>query len=106
MPSKKKPTKVYNKADIEKKVKSLHTLYDLNNPEDLFTLVPQEMEVAEVQGLAYGYNGALKQQAVINVIMAIANKNSIEINRKTLAVFINTIISASKGKYALNKEQT
>jgi hypothetical protein len=93
----------YNKKAFKKKINKLKNLYDLNNPEDLFIIIPQEMEVMEVKGIALGYNGAKKKKLVIDVITKIAKENSIKLNQKTLSTFIDTINTASKGKYALNK---
>lgn len=92
---------------MEQKINKLKELYDLNKPEDLFTLFPQEMEVMEVKALAKGLSEEDKKKAVIDVILGIAKKQKIkkiEFSEKLLSVFFNIINDASKGKYALNKD--
>ena len=85
------------------KITKLSELYDITNPKDLFTLIPQEMEIAEIKGMSYDWDGDTKRQEVINVITAVAVKNNIDFTIETLAAFIDVINAASKGKYALNK---
>lgn len=96
MPSKKK----------QDKIKRLKDLYDLEDPKDLFTILPQEMELMEAMGMAQGLDGAAKKSAVMDVILGIAKVNNVELNEDTLSVFIDIINDASKGKYALNKDQS
>ena len=88
------------------KITKLSELYDITNPKDLFTLIPQEMEVAEIKGMSYDWDGDAKRQEVIEVIMAVAVKNNIDFTTETLSAFIDVINAASTGKYALNKGQS
>lgn len=88
------------------KISRLKDLYDLSNPEDLFTLIPQEMEVAEIKGMTYGWDGDTKKSVVMTTIMEIAVANNVDITAETLSAFIDVINAASKGKYALNKGQS
>ena len=78
-------------------------MYNLNDPADLFTLLPQEMEIAEVKALCDNLDGKTKKEMVIEIIDQIAKENSIVLDKNLLGVFIDTIITASKGHYALNK---
>lgn len=96
---------MYNKPFIKKKVDKLCKLYNLSNPEDLFAILPQEMELAEVRGIIDGVSGEEKKKAVSDVIMGIAAKNKVKISQEMIEIFIDVIASASKGKYALNKEK-
>lgn len=89
---------------MSQKIDKLKELYDLNKPEDLFTVLPQEMEVIEAKGLAYDLSGADKKKEVVKIITGIAKKQKTNIDDDILSVFIDIIIAASKGKYALNKE--
>lgn len=95
MPSKKRPDKLIRLKD----------LYDLSKPEDLFTILPQEMELAEVKGMAYEQSGAKKKDSVIKFLLQLAEANDVELNEEILSVFVDIIVAASKGKYALNKDQ-
>jgi hypothetical protein len=88
------------------KIAKLKDLYDLSNPADLFTIIPQEMEVMEVKGFANNLDGPAKKSAVISIISEIAAKSGIDFDTETLSVFIDVINAASKGKYALNKGQS
>ena len=88
------------------KIAKLKNLYDLNNPIDLFTIIPQEMEVAEIKGMRYEWDGDTKKQKVIDIIMGIISQNNIDVTSETIAAFIDVINAASKGKYALNKGQS
>ena len=96
MPSKKK----------QDKIERLKDLYDLKDPKDLFTILPQEMELMEAMGMAQNLDGPAKKQAVLDVILGIAKVNNIELDENVLSVFIDIINDASKGKYALNKDQS
>lgn len=80
-------------------------MYDLTNPIDLFTILPQEMEIAEIKGIISNLDGPTRKALVIKVIVDIAKENSIEIDEDILSVFIDVINSASKGEYALNKKK-
>jgi hypothetical protein len=97
---------IYSQEDIQKRVDRLHELYDLNKPIDLFTLIPQEMEIAEVRAMRKGLKGQDMKKAVVDTILAIAKHNSIELDEDLLSVFVNTIADASKGRFAINKEKT
>ena len=94
---------IYNKQKLEKKINKLCDLYDLESPIDLFIIVPQEIELAEISGIIKKSSGLEKKEAVIAVIMGIANKNGVKINQNWVEIFIDTIVSSSKGKYAINK---
>ena len=96
---------IYNEEAIQKRVNRLHELYDLNNPVDLFTLIPQEMEIAEVRAMRKGLKGPDMKKAVVDTILAIANHNSIELDKGLVSVFVDTIADASKGRFAINKDQ-
>lgn len=85
------------------KIAKLKDLYDLEDPKDLFVLIPQEMEVAEIKGMANDWDGLQKKQTVMHIIMSIAVENGIDLDAETLGTFIDIINNASKGKYALNK---
>ena len=85
------------------KIKRLKLLYDLSNPVDLFTLIPQEMEIMEVKGMATGIDGATKKEDVLSTIISIAKENNVELDKELVSAFIDVINAASKGKYALNK---
>lgn len=85
------------------KASKLKDLYNLSLPSDLFTLLPQEMEVMEIKGKANGLDGLSKKCEVISIISEIAAKSGVELDTETLSVFIDVINAASKGKYALNK---
>jgi hypothetical protein len=95
---------IYNEQKLEKKINKLCDLYDLKDPVDLFIIVPQEIELAEIRGMINNSSGQEKKEAVISVIMGIASRNKVKINQKWLEVFIDTIVDSSKGKYAINKE--
>ena len=88
------------------KISKLKNLYDISSPEDLLTIIPQEMEVAEIKGVCYDWDGDTKRQEVIAVIMAVAAKSNVELTTETVSAFIDVINAASKGKYALNKGQS
>jgi hypothetical protein len=92
------------------KIKKLAELYDISIPADLFTVLPQEMETMEIKGLAKDLDGPAKKQAVMDIMVGIANKSPLCLNettfKETLSVFIDVINSASKGKYALNKDKS
>ena len=96
MPSKKKPD--------ESKIDRLKNLYDLDDPSDLFTILPQEMEMAEVFGFISELTGEEKKVKVMDLLLDLAAVNNIELDENTLSVFIDVICDVSKGKYALNKE--
>jgi hypothetical protein len=85
------------------KASKLKDLYDLSSAADLFTLLPQEMEVMEIKGKANDLDGHTKKSEVMSIISEIAAKSGVEIDTETLSVFIDVINAASKGKYALNK---
>lgn len=96
---------IYSPEKLEKTIKKLSKLYDLENATDLFTLLPQVMESAEVRAKAYNVEGGdKKKEAVMSVILGIADQNSIRIDKDQLSVFINVIADASRGRYAINKE--
>jgi hypothetical protein len=80
-------------------------MYDLGNPVDLFTLLPQEMEIAEVKAMSGNLDGVAKKKIVMEIVLNIAKENNVDINEDLLNVFIDTIDAASKGKYALNKKK-
>jgi hypothetical protein len=88
------------------KIERLKDLYDLKDPKDLFTILPQEMELMEAMAMAQGLDGTAKKKAVMDVILDIAKVNNVELNRDIISVFIDIINDASKGKYALNKDQS
>ena len=85
------------------KIERLKDLYDLSDPEDLFTILPQEMELMEAKGMAQNLDGAQKKAVVLEVILELAKVNNIELDENLLSTFVNIIVDASKGKYALNK---
>ena len=93
MPSKKK----------QDKLERLKDLYDLSKPEDLFTILPQEMELMEAKGMALGLDGPKKKEAVLEVILGLAKVNNIELDKNLLSTFVDIIVDASRGRYALNK---
>jgi len=96
---------IYKPEKLAETVKKLSKLYDLCDPTDLFILLPQIMESAEVRAKAYDVEGGPeKKKAVMDVILGIAKQNSIRIENDLLSVFIDVIADASKGRYALNKE--
>jgi len=98
---------IHTPEKLAEKIAKLSQLYDLKKPEDLFMILPQEMESAEVRAMAYDVKGGpAKKQAVMDVLLGIAKQNSIRLNKKLLAAFIDIIIDASKGRYAFNKEQS
>jgi len=97
---------IHTPEKLAEKIAKLSQLYDLKKPEDLFMILPQEMESAEVRAKAYDdETGPAKKQAVMDILLGIAKQNSIRLNKKLLSVFIDVVIDASKGRYALNKEQ-
>ena len=96
---------IYNEQKLEKKINKLCDLYDLKDPADLFMILPQEIELSEIRGMINGSSGPEKKQAVISVIMGIASRNKVKINKKWLEVFIDAIVDSSKGKFAINKEE-
>lgn len=85
------------------KAKKLSNIYNLNDPKDLFTLLPQEMEIAEVKAMCNNLTGAEKKQMVLEVMDKIARNSSIELDLDLMGTFIDIIADASKGRYALNK---
>ena len=88
------------------KIKRLKDLYDLSKPEDLFTILPQELEMMEAIGIAKNWDGSKKKQEVLDIILGIAEVNNLKLDSNLVSVFIDTIIKASKGKFALNKEKS
>jgi hypothetical protein len=96
---------IYNEQKLEKKINKLCDLYDLKDPVDLFIIVPQEIELAEIRGMINKSTGQEKKEAVISVIMGIASRNKVKVNSKWLEVFIDAIVDSSKGKFAINKEE-
>ena len=96
---------IYNPEKLAETVEKLSKLYDLQNPVDFFILLPQIMESSEIRAKAFDVDtGSEKKQAVLDVILGIANKNSVEIEEDWLSVFIDIIADATKGRYAINKE--
>jgi hypothetical protein len=92
----------YMKSQTQKAQK-LSTMYDISNPKDLFTLLPQEMEIAEVRGFCEDLDGSTKRAMVLEIMLKIAAESDVEIDPELLGFFVDTIASASKGKYGLNK---
>lgn len=80
-------------------------MYDLKSPKDLFTLLPQEMEVAEAHAMAFKWTDEAKKKRVIETIMGVAKESNINIAEEWISVFYDVINDASKGRYAINKEQ-
>lgn len=95
-------TLIYTNEFLKKKIKKICDLYDLTDPVDLFTMLPQEMELAEVRKMVN--KDFDKKEAVMSVIMGVANKKQIDLPKEWAEVFIDTIDKASKGAFAINKE--
>jgi len=96
---------IYSKEFLKNKISRIHDLYDLSDPSDFFTFLPQEMELAEVRGMINKVKGDEKKQAVMSVIMGLAKKNKVEVPKEWIEIFIDTIIKSSNGGFALNKEE-
>ncbi len=96
---------MYDKKFITRKVDKLCKLYDLSDPIDLFIILPQEMEIAEVLAKISNSNGDERKKGVMAIISGIVAKNKIKVPDDWIEVFIDTIDKASKGEYALNKEK-
>lgn len=79
-------------------------MYDLKSPKDLFTLLPQEMEVAEAHAMAFKWTEEAKKKKVLETIMGVAKESNIDIAEDLVSVFYDVINDASKGRYAINKE--
>jgi hypothetical protein len=96
---------MYSEEFLKNKIDKLCDLYDFSNPVDFFTLLPQEMELVEVRGIINSAKGNEKKDAVVETIMGAAINNQAKIPKEWVEVFIDIIIKASKGEYALNKER-
>jgi len=80
-------------------------MYDLKCPKDLFILLPQEMEIAEVKGLAFKLDNVAKKKLVMDLMTDIARENTLDLDLEWLSTFYDVIDDASKGKYALNRKK-
>jgi len=85
---------------MQQKIEKLRKYYDLNIPEDLFTLLPQEMEVVEVRAMAQNFGASIKKDTVVNIVMGISKAENLDLDVKNIEFFVDAIASASKGKIA------
>ncbi len=87
----------------EDKIQRLRECYDLSDPFDLFTILPQEMEIVEAKAQVYKWSSDRKKEEVIKVLSSIAQESNLELDTNLISNFIDTIIKASRNEYGLNK---
>ena len=99
--------KLYTDAEIQKKVKQLSELFPIMGWPDLFELTPQIMEIVEAVGIVKKATGSEKEEAVMSILNGVLTKAKVQKDGVEIAIplLIKALAKASKGKYAINKEQ-
>tara|TARA_R100001244_G_scaffold25113_2_gene25358 strand:+ start:21841 stop:22149 length:309 start_codon:yes stop_codon:yes gene_type:complete len=99
---------LYNDIKFGVKTKKLSRLYDMTKPRDVFTVVMQEMEVAEVLAMSKEMKknkGAIKKHTVVTLLQEVCKSQEVEIDFEWITSYIDDMSVATKCKYAINKEQ-
>ena len=91
---------------FNKKIEKLTRFYDLSKPRDLFTVVMQEMELAEIRARRIGKNGKDKKEYLMDLVSRIAEaQDIIEFNLCDAAsAYIDDMCRASNNEFVINKE--
>lgn len=91
---------------LKKKVDKLSKLYPEIGWPDILELTPQIMEVTDAYGIIYDLSGPEKKQKALDVLQGILEKSKYtEGVDEIVPGLIDVIVKASKGGFAINKEQ-
>lgn len=95
-----------SKENIEAKANKISELYPTIDWPDILELVPQIMEVVEAYGIIYELDGPEMKQDAMNILNKVMEKSKCTVGiDKIVPGLIDTIDKASKGKFAINREQ-
>jgi len=97
---------LYKSADINKKAKKLATIFPFVGWSEIHELVPQTMEIVECIALIRDADVEDKKVTVIALVDRLLDQvDHVEGIRESVPGLFDVIDNASKGKYAINKEQ-
>lgn len=90
----------YNQPELARKAQKLSEMYDFRSWRDVFTVTIQEMELAEIRAKV---SPSDRSATVSKVVMGAAQKQGVALDPNLLAVYMDDIAAAAKGKFAINK---
>jgi len=97
---------LYSEKELEAKANHLAELFPEIKWPDIIELIPQVMEIIEIRAIVAGEKGSIKLDAVMGILNKTLDKvNSAKEIKEAIPLIIKIINDASKGKFAINKEQ-